>query len=114
MVMSLINQPATCRPSWSTGHKICTSRLGRGRGQAGWEVRPRLPGRVSHGRLLCGTEAQPGNPVCVVVGGLVLAAAPDCAFAARPGAVRGRCCLLRGELEAGTPCGTLGRRVVLK
>ena len=31
--MSLINQPTSYRPSWSTGDKICTSCLGRGGGR---------------------------------------------------------------------------------
>lgn len=41
------------------------------------------------------------------LGGWCWPQAPDCAFAARSGALRGRHCLLRGEPEAGTPCGTL-------
>lgn len=37
--MSLINQPASFRPSWSIGDKICTSRLGRARGRRAGKYR---------------------------------------------------------------------------
>lgn len=59
--MSLINQPAFFRSSWSAGDKICTSCLGRARGRRAWKFSQVCQDR-SHRRSSCAAQkARSGN-----------------------------------------------------
>lgn len=97
MTVSLINQPASYRPSWSTGDKICTSCLGRARGrQAGKYSQVCLEGDHTGGLA---PKAQSGTSVAGAEGSW-LCLQPSL----EP--VSGRRCLPGEELEAGSWCKT--------